>query len=739
MKTKPSKLQVTRHSSLVAMFLLLTAYCLLPVDGLYAQSAEEFEAQIVIERRRSDGPVQAREGTLSQPPNPGSIHVNRNVVYRGYTPQQLVENIFVKGGACVSVSNVQLRAHGWDGSTWTETDKRGLGYFSRGTSNFEFAEGLVMSTGGLVSIEGYNSSGDGVTFPASTAVAGDTHLQTLVTQDVTNVSVLTFDFVPAGNVIQFRYVFASEEYLHYVGYSFNDVFGFFITGPGISGTQNIATLPTSTSGDNVVSINNVNAGHVSFPNHNCPSGTYVTPSRPPVNPQYYINIPLSASTCIVDPFNNLPPAEVALMQSMEFNGRTVVLTASATVTPCQTYSLKLAVGNVVDNAFQSGVFLEAYSFNMGDNIINYGNGIEGMDIVYRGCATNKFVVTRPTADPTPLTVSLTYGGTAVNGTDVALLAGGALPATVTIPAGSSSVDVPYRVGTLTTGYRTLTITSNCPCSGAAFIRMVHIYDPSPGTDFQAITSPACPGTNSGRIYVTGNGGGCGHYESSINGGVTWVSSLLGHSGLAPGSYTVHARDSGSCFTTVLPNVVVATASPTVNAGPNQTRCGNVFTMAAQPLMPGQTGRWTVVSGAATVTNILSPTSGVTVSGSSATLRWTLIYSPDCQIYNDVTLTVIPNASVSLSASPSALCSGNPSTLTATVLYANPSSTTYTWYVGATPLGTTTTNTYTTAPLSASGSYTVQINDGVCTGTSNAVAITVTPTVTPSVNVIAAPN
>jgi len=67
--------------------------------------------------------------------------------------------------------------------------------------------------------------------------------------------------VPTGDSLAFRFVFGSEEYPEYVN-SINDVFGFFISGPGITGpyqnnAKNIALIPAT---NNPVSINSVNAG-----------------------------------------------------------------------------------------------------------------------------------------------------------------------------------------------------------------------------------------------------------------------------------------------------------------------------------------------------------------------------------------------------------------------------------------------------------------------------------------------
>jgi len=53
--------------------------------------------------------------------------------------------------------------------------------------------------------------------------AGDTQLDGLAGYPTHDAAVLEFDFVANTDKIQFRYVFASDEYNEYVGSNFNDV------------------------------------------------------------------------------------------------------------------------------------------------------------------------------------------------------------------------------------------------------------------------------------------------------------------------------------------------------------------------------------------------------------------------------------------------------------------------------------------------------------------------------------
>ncbi len=177
------------------------------------------------------------------------------------------------------------------------------------------------------------------------------------TQNYYNAAILEFDFVPNNTFISFKYVFGSEEYdqndgsglpINYNCSSYNDKFGFIISGPGIAGGQgyssngrNIARL----SNGSEVSINSVNNGVV---------GTYGgSPSA--------ANCTAANSAWV----NSNPTAEFkGPIYGIQFNGNTKVLTASQSgLTVGATYHIKLIVTDVNDGAYDSGVFLQASSFS----------------------------------------------------------------------------------------------------------------------------------------------------------------------------------------------------------------------------------------------------------------------------------------------------------------------------------------------------------------------------------------
>ena len=164
----------------------------------------------------------------------GSIAVNENALYNTYTPAQLVQNILITG--CLTASNVTFTG----AFSTTNVNNRQLGYFSKATSTFPISEGLIMSSGYVTEAEGPNNSTQA---GANLNRTGDADLTTLAGYPTYDAAVLQFDFVPAGDSVQFQYIFASEEYPEFTCTQYNDVFGFFLSGPYISGPySNNATV-----------------------------------------------------------------------------------------------------------------------------------------------------------------------------------------------------------------------------------------------------------------------------------------------------------------------------------------------------------------------------------------------------------------------------------------------------------------------------------------------------------------
>ncbi|MFZ1331183.1 MAG: choice-of-anchor L domain-containing protein, partial [Flavobacteriales bacterium] len=177
------------------------------------------------------------------------------VVTNTQTPAQLVQNVLMGGG--VTATNITF-----NGTSGNSVDQQ-IASFNSAASNAGIPNGLILSTGNTAQAVGPNNA-----VRADLAIPGtrtDADLSALsggLTID--DAAVLEFNFVPTGGSISFNFVFASEEYPGYVCGTVNDAFGFFLSGPGITGpfsngAMNLALIP----GTNVpVTINTVNSGIV---------------------------------------------------------------------------------------------------------------------------------------------------------------------------------------------------------------------------------------------------------------------------------------------------------------------------------------------------------------------------------------------------------------------------------------------------------------------------------------------
>ncbi len=136
----------------------------------------------------------------------------------------------------------------------------GFGEFSYTGSLLDINEGIILTSGTIENAIGPNN----VSNRSFQQYRPGSALLDVVTGRTTHDACrFEFDVIPGGDSLTFDFVFASEEYNEWVGSQYNDVFGFFISGPGITGDagigsdHNIALIPNSTQ---AVTINNVNNG-----------------------------------------------------------------------------------------------------------------------------------------------------------------------------------------------------------------------------------------------------------------------------------------------------------------------------------------------------------------------------------------------------------------------------------------------------------------------------------------------
>lgn len=235
-------------------------------------------------------------------------------------------------GASVTVSNATLNC-----------PQVANGLFTVTSSNLGLTNGILLTSGDAAAAISPDPSFSNSPQP------GDPDLNSISLVSTFDGCVLEFDFVPLADSIKFQYVFGSTEYQGYTCSNFSDVFGFFLSGPGINGphsnnAKNIALVPGTTSCP--VGVNTINGSTAA----NC--GNFTPPCTN--NGIYFIN--------------NIP-----LPRTVGYNGFTTVLTAKSAVTPNQTHHLKLAIADGTDRILDSGVWLKEASLTSAtQTVVNCG-------------------------------------------------------------------------------------------------------------------------------------------------------------------------------------------------------------------------------------------------------------------------------------------------------------------------------------------------------------------------------
>ena len=350
-----------------------------------------------------------------------------------FTATQLIEDVFI-GGGCFDVTNVT--------SIGSST---GIGAFGNGLASVGFDEGVVISSGNIATVSGPNNTESAGT---NTGGGSDPDLQQLNSQNILDATGIEFDFSPTLPTIDFRFVFGSEEYCDFINANVNDAFGFFISGPGITGpftnnAANLALVPMTTTPISIDDVNNV------------------------VNSQYFLP-------------NNAGCGGTTNSADIQFDGYTTVMTATANVIPCETYHIKLVVGDGGDAIYDSGVFLEAGSFNAGGQAsVSAVNASTGSSLVYEDCGNAFITFTRETGDlslPLVITYTINPSSTATDGVDYT-----GLPVSITIPAGQTEVTIPLTIFSdgIPEGLETIIIDMDNSCSCINSSAMIEIQDVPP--------------------------------------------------------------------------------------------------------------------------------------------------------------------------------------------------------------------------------------------------------------------
>ncbi|MDZ4751582.1 MAG: choice-of-anchor L domain-containing protein [Flavobacteriales bacterium] len=351
------------------------------------------------------------------------------------TPEEMIQNLVGDG---VEILNVSVSA----------ADSTVSYYYSVGTE-LGSSEGLLMSTGNVFNAIGPNNSSGLPLLNGTTCLncglfdnnfPGCELLELAQDRETFDCTSIEFDIIPQGDSLRFEYTFASEEYNEWVGSPFNDVFGFFISGPNIGTDVNIALIPGTS---NPVAINTVNGL--------------------PLNPYniYY--------------YNNQNP----LGQFIQFDGFTINLAAEVGgLIPCETYHLTLMIADASDRVYDSGVFINAIESNP-VNVVTATAG--GLDFMIEECNDGIITFSRDDVSPNPQDVIYYIGGTATNGIDYTPTLGSGLPLdpiVITIPSNESSVsiDITAVADGITEGQEYITIYLTNPlCNSENILDSVIFY------------------------------------------------------------------------------------------------------------------------------------------------------------------------------------------------------------------------------------------------------------------------
>jgi len=368
-------------------------------------------------------------------------------VTSGNSATDLVKDVLI-GGDCFDVTNITAVGNA-----------RSRGTFSNGSSSLNLGSGVILCTGDVNVLPGPNVDAD-ADGGFNNDTPEDADLKKLASGNQYDLAKIEFDFVPTANTVKFEFVFGSEEYCEFVGTTYNDVFGFFISGPGITGTQNIGLIPNTTT---PVTINNVN--------HTKNTAAYRNNNN---------------GLC-----GGLPALAI---NDLELDGFTKVFTATANLQPCQKYHIKLAIADIADEKYCSAVFLKANSFNAGGQVIAEPAYPVGMQSAIENCGQANIKFSRGNGDasaPLPVSFSISPQSTALQGIDFAPIQNN-----IIIPANETEVLVPVTLfqDGLTEGPEkiVLTINNSCSCTEQ---RVEFLIEDKPLLDAILADKAICGGTS----------------------------------------------------------------------------------------------------------------------------------------------------------------------------------------------------------------------------------------------------
>lgn len=408
----------------------------------------------------------------------------------------------------------------------------------------------------------------------------------------------------------------------------------------------------------------------------------------------------------------------------------------------QLWAIDYDCGNNGDDV-ASAMVLDNYS-----NI--YITGYSDCDGTNEDVKTIKYCNSAPPATITP------NGATICQSGNVTLTANACTGCTYLWSSGQTSQSITVSPATTTT--YTVGVTNTIGCSATSLPATVTVNQPSvPSVNVSASSTSICPGQNVTFIATATNGGASPIYQWYVNG------ILVG--GNTPTYSTMTLTDGAQVNCTMTSNA--ACINPTMATS-------NVLVITVNPpVVPGVsvTTPFTSICSGQNVTFTAIPTSG----GTSPVYQWYVNNSPvgsNSQMYITTTLTngsqvyctMTSNAvcanpvmatsnSLIITVNPSvvpgvnittpftSICLGQNITFTATPTHEG-TTPIYQWYANGAPVGGNSPTYSITTLTNGALVYCAMSSNAVCanptTATSNALAITVNPTLVASVNINATP-
>lgn len=440
------------------------------------------------------------------------------VIDTNLTPEKLVNEILTGGD--VQVSNVQF----------SKGDAVQRGSFDAANANAGLPGGVLFATGDISLAIGPNDKAD-ATYPDDYCMdggicgPGDPDIDRILPNgtDSYDAAVLEFDFVPSGDFIDLEYVFASEEYPEYTCSAFTDLFGFFLSGPGINGpysndSKNIAKVPGQ---DTAVGINTINKGPGKNGNGECDGDC-------PCNPDLYVENPQEGD-----------------LTDLQYDGYTVPLTAGAAVECGKTYHIKLVIADAGDGKMDSGVLLKSGSFSVkGGGVDVEGNSISGDSVITEGCTEGQFTF-RVNDSTEADTIGYSIGGSATEGKDYPEIGD-----SVVVPAGetSTSLKVDPIPDSTKEGPENVTVTAEIDACGETFPIKEELWILDEVVIDSVDVNPSSCGSEGANLTVHANEGDQ-RYQYSIDGGVDYQASNT-FENLSGGSYNVFVENANGCTDSV---------------------------------------------------------------------------------------------------------------------------------------------------------------------------------------------